>query len=142
MAAKTYKIPFDVYLWDENNMGNASPVVVAKIGQKKYKFLVDTGASVCFLDKSVCLENRSLNKRITKKDEIHISLTVMGEFKSLDEKIENVCLKMNGSDFYENFYLMDLGDDTEYYDGIIGFNFLYKHKISLNIDKLYLEFKK
>ena len=140
---KVHKVPFDVYLWGEDKTGdNASPVVRVRIGKRIYKFLIDTGASLCFIGKHVLDGNDNVSKNAIKGEDINLSLTAVGESKTINEVVPNLCFRMDSVDFYKDFYVIDLGDDEEHYDGIMGYNVLYQYQIIMNNEKLYLEFKK
>lgn len=137
-----FKVPLYYIQWGTKDEFNTSPILTLTIQEKAYTFMVDTGASSCFIDKKIARNDLFLNSLIQETDTHAISVSVMSNNFDVSRFIPKLEFDVGGKTFQEDFYIMDFGEDREHFVGLVGFNFLLRHKINLNLEKLYYEIKK
>lgn len=135
MAKKQIEVDINIYNWEKGNLYNSSPLITGKIDMVPITFLIDTGASISFINKSFIEGHPRLNftKEIGEKKYL---LNMLGEGANSNEIIFTKNLTFGKQKFEQEFCLIDLHKPNDgkasIYQGIIGFDFLMQNKIKLN----------
>lgn len=140
--AGRYNVPLNYVQWSEEDKYNVSPVFDIVINRKKHQILLDTGASICFIDRDFVEANKYLRERKQPTNKPEFEAHTVGGISSIDFFIPNLNFKIGTTVFIEDFYIIDVGENSDTFCGLVGFNFLMKNKINIDIEKLFLNLKK
>ena len=129
----------EIINWDKGNLFNSSPIIKVKIDMVTCFLLVDTGSSVSFIDKKF-LDSRKMLKPFVEKSPItHLSNMLGGVSKSA-KMLRTKNLTFKKKKYQQDFMVIDLNIDhtnKEFvYHGILGFDFILEHGVSLNFYNL------
>lgn len=130
------KVKFDVLNWDEKDLHNASPVITAKIDMFTVTLLIDTGASISFIDEKFVKKHTYLKHMVTKCTDGGYNLEKHTEANITSKELVTKNFKFGRALFEHRFVLakLDGGDVSgdRGYDAIIGFDFLKKYKMCID----------
>lgn len=115
------------------------PIVKLKFGDTKYNFLIDTGADVNLVNKSL-FDILNVNNDITSKER-GLVITASGEEKSTEAILD---FKYGNTKFQERMVIMDLDsafaaileDNKIQLHGVLGSTFFNKHKWAIDFDNM------
>lgn len=125
----------DLLNWDNDDMLNCSPVLKCKLNGVEVTLLLDSGASISFLDKAFLLRTPAL-KPLLQKGKHAYHCNGFGASKSVNEIAIIETLTFASKRYVHEFKVTDLNlpknNKGVLYHGIIGFDFLAMHKLTLN----------
>lgn len=129
----------EIINWDSSDIFNSSPIIKAKIDMTTCLLLVDTGASVSFIDKKFLKKQHLLKTCIEKGEKMYLANMLGGVSKSTNV-LRTKNLTFGDKKFEQEFQVIDLNIDHRnkalVYHGILGFDFLLRNKILLNFADL------
>lgn len=135
IMAEKLKIQMEILNWEKEDIFNSSPVIRAKIDMSPITLLIDTGASISFIDKKFVEKHNILKNFIEKGGHTYFANMLGGTAKS-DKIVKTKNLTFSKKNFEHEFQIIDLNICTEnqdlVYHGILGFDFLMRHKVELN----------
>lgn len=132
-----YTVSFkEVYEKDNLNL----PILKVKIGDKKCNLLLDSGANVNILNKSVFDAINAENKLVLENEEDPI---IFGGGSSKSDGVVNIPFSYKTIKFNETFDVMDLSEcfdkvspNNITIDGVLGNKFFKDNQWSLDFDKM------
>ena len=139
MSKRRSRVPIRLIQWDKTNPYNAVPIVEVKIDMTTCLLLIDTGASVSFLDAKFVETRPELKIFIEKGDIIEVD-----SFEKSNKKVSKVIhtknLTIRNATFEHILYVMPLNISFKNkelnYHGILGSDFLLEHKAIINLENL------
>jgi len=127
--------------WDSEDITNSSPILLVSINMVKITLLIDTGASLSFMDRRFVDKNTMLKLFEVKRDKSWI-VNALGKEVVVDSILHTKNMHINGAVFEHDFVIMDLDAYHEnkdmVYHGIVGFDFLIRHGITLDFSNFSL----
>jgi len=135
------QIEQDLYYfnWDRSNPYNTSPFIELRIEGKPYMFLVDTGCSISFIDKNVVNKELDLLVNVSEDRTAGI-INLNGGSMEVNRSVttDKLTFKNTKKKLSHKFYVADLFIETNNkdftYQGIIGFDFILKHRLNFDFD--------
>lgn len=132
---RRHRFEMEIINWDNDDLFNSSPIIKAKIDMTTCYLLIDTGASISFIDKKFLDKQPLLKNFVEKGDRVYLSNMIGGVSKST-KIVRTKNLTFGGKKYEHDFNIVDLNISQEnkelVYHGILGFDFLVKHKVVLN----------
>lgn len=113
------------------------PVITFMVGDKKFNFLLDTGANYCIIDSNI------LN--VIEHEPLEMEGTVYGVGgQEIEVEYANIALRYKGVNYSDNFQVVDLSstfgmlkeDKGVTLHGVLGNSFFQKYKYVIDFDEL------
>lgn len=137
------KVKLDVGHFDdpEKNEYNIGLFLNALIEGYDVRLLVDTGASLSFLDQGWVKKHPRL-KYFLSDDDFVYEVSATGSNVKSNKKLQVDKFKVGNRIFEQNFKILPLNiEDKDAYIGIIGMDFLAKHQIIIDCKNFQIIFK-
>lgn len=139
MSKRRRTLEMEIINWDKGDIFNSSPVIEARIDMTPCLLLIDTGASVSFIDNKF-LKKQPLLKTFIEKGDTTFLCNMLGGVSKSTNIIKTKNLTFGGKTYEHQFQVLDLNIDHRnkelIYHGILGFDFLLRNKVVLNFSDL------
>ena len=132
------RLQIDIHKLDKLDGHNSCPIIVGKIDMCSVRFLIDTGASLSYIDKSFVKKHPLLSNFVEVTDVMCVTNMVGGVTNSCEVlNTENLIFKTGK--YSGTFNLIDLNQGIEnediIYDSILGLDFLLSYGIKLDFSR-------
>lgn len=135
MSKRRNSLEMEIINWDKEDIFNSSPIIEAKIDMTTCVLLIDTGASISFIDKKFLKKQHLLRLCVEKGEKTYLS-NMLGGVSESTNVLNTKNLILGNNKFEHEFKVIDLNIDHRnkelIYDGILGFDFLLRNKVALN----------